>query len=78
MSSLYAHFYAGMQWTALPVGALLLFFATFVAVVVRVSLASHRKELEAAALLPFDEHELATPGAVMPRRSPAEERSPRP
>lgn len=86
MSSLYAHFYAGMQWTALPVGSLLLFFATFVAVVVRVSLASHRKELEAAALLPFDEHELTTtvppPGrasrAPAPPASSCEERSPRP
>ena len=57
MSSLYAHFYAGMEWTALPLLALFLFFGTFVAVVIRVSLASRRKEIDAAALLPFDEHE---------------------
>lgn len=67
MSSLYAHFYSGMQWTALPIAALLLFFGTFIAVVVRVSLASHRKELEAAALLPFDENELTT---TVPLRAP--------
>jgi hypothetical protein len=60
MSSFYAHFYAGMQWTALPLLALLLFLGTFVAVIVRVSLASRRQEIEVAALLPFDAHETVT------------------
>jgi cbb3-type cytochrome oxidase subunit 3 len=60
MSSLYAHFYAGMEWTALPLLALFLFFGTFVAVVIRVSLASRRREMDAASLLPFDEHEIAS------------------
>jgi hypothetical protein len=60
MSALYAHFYSGMQFTALPVAALCLFLGTFVAVVVRVSLASRRKEIEVASRLPFDEHEVTT------------------
>ena len=54
---MYAHFYAHMRWTALPLFGLLLFLVTFIAVVVRVLLASRRKEIEAAARLPFDPHE---------------------
>lgn len=70
MSSLYAQFYAGMQWTALPVFSLLLFFGTFVAVIVRVSLASRRQEIDAAAQLPFDDREtFITTSAPSARRA---------
>jgi cbb3-type cytochrome oxidase subunit 3 len=64
MSKIYAHFYAGMSWTSLPLLALLLFLGTFLAVIVRVSLASRRKEIEAASRLPFDEHETVTAEGV--------------
>lgn len=52
---MYAHFYAGMQFTALPLVGLAIFFTTFVAAIVRVSLRSRRQELEAASRLPFDD-----------------------
>ena len=52
-----AHFYAHMRWASLPIFALCLFLATFVAVVIRVCLASRRREIEAAARLPFDDNE---------------------
>ncbi len=58
---MYAHFYAHMRWTSLPIFALFLFLATFVAVVVRVLVASRRREVEAAATLPFDAHETIHP-----------------
>jgi cbb3-type cytochrome oxidase subunit 3 len=64
MSAFYAHFYSGMQWTALPVLALFLFLGTFVAAVVRVCLASRRKEIEAAARLPFDDRETIVTHAI--------------
>jgi cbb3-type cytochrome oxidase subunit 3 len=67
MSAFYAHFYSGMPFAALPVLALCLFFGTFVAVVVRVSLASRRKEIDAAARLPFDDHEIAHPDPLQRR-----------
>jgi len=54
---MYAHFYAGMRWTSLPLLALGLFLAVFVAAIVRVWLPSQRREIEAASRLPFDEHE---------------------
>ena len=54
---MYAHFYAHMRWTSLPLFSLILFLATFVAVVIRVLLASRRAEIDAAARLPFDSHE---------------------
>jgi cbb3-type cytochrome oxidase subunit 3 len=43
----------------LPVLALLLFLAVFIAVIVRVSLPSRRREIDAAARLPFDDRERA-------------------
>lgn len=52
---MYGHLFHGSDWTALPQLALLLFLATFVAIVIRVSLRSQRKDLDAASLLPFDE-----------------------
>jgi cbb3-type cytochrome oxidase subunit 3 len=58
---MYAHFYAHMRWTSLPLFALCLFLTTFVAVVVRVFLASRRKEIDAAAQLPFDCYETTHP-----------------
>jgi cytochrome c oxidase cbb3-type subunit 4 len=54
---MYAHFYAGMHWTSLPVLALLLFLGVFITAIVRVSLPSRRREIEAASRLPFDERE---------------------
>ena len=54
---MYAHFYAGMQWTNLPVFALLLFMVTFLGAIVRVSRKARRAQLDAAARLPFDENE---------------------
>jgi len=56
---MYAHFYAGMHWTSLPVLALLLFLFVFITVIVRVSLPSRRREIDAAARLPFDDREHA-------------------
>lgn len=55
--SMSAHFYAGMHWSSLPVLALLLFLTVFVVAIVRVSLPSRRREIDAAARLPFDERE---------------------
>jgi hypothetical protein len=54
---MYAHFYAHMRWASLPLFALVLFLTTFIAVVVRVCLASRRMEIDAASRLPFDQHE---------------------
>ena len=54
---MYAHFYAHMRWASLPIFALFLFLSTFVAVVIRVCLASRRKEIDVAARLPFDGNE---------------------
>ena len=51
---MFAQFYAGMRWTALPVFALLLFAATFVAVILRTWLPSRRAELDRLARLPLD------------------------
>jgi cytochrome c oxidase cbb3-type subunit 4 len=54
---MYAHFYAGMRWTSLPLLALGLFLAVFLAAIVRVWLPSRRQEIEAASRLPFDDRE---------------------
>ena len=54
---MYAHFYAGMRWTSLPLLALGLFFAVFITAIVRVWLPSRRREIEAASRLPFDDRE---------------------
>jgi hypothetical protein len=54
---MYAHFYAGMRWTSLPLLALGLFVAVFLAAIVRVWLPSQRREIEAASRLPFDAQE---------------------
>ena len=54
---MYAHFYAGMRWTSLALLALGLFLAVFLTAIVRVWLPSRRRELDAAARLPFDDHE---------------------
>lgn len=52
---MYAQFYAGMRFTELPLFALLLFFVTFVAVVVKVTLITRRSDLESIARLPLDD-----------------------
>lgn len=54
---MYAHFYAGMQWTALPIFALLLFLSTFLAATVWAWRSSRRSHFDAAARLPFDDNE---------------------
>jgi len=53
--SMFAQFYSGMRWTSLPVAALLLFLATFVAAVVRVTVLARRSDLEPLARLPLDD-----------------------
>jgi len=63
---MYAHFYAHMRWTSLPVFALLLFLGTFLAVIVRVVLSSRRQEIDVAARLVFDDRE-TTHAAGSPR-----------
>ena len=63
---MFAQFYAGMRWTALPVFALLLFAATFVAVILRTWLPSRRAEMDRLARLPLD----AESGAATDRRTP--------
>jgi cytochrome c oxidase cbb3-type subunit 4 len=50
---MFGQFYAGMRWTELPVAALLLFLAVFVAVVVRICRA-RRDEVDAIARLPLE------------------------
>ena len=50
---MFGQFYSGMRWTALPVFALILFLATFLAVVVRTLLPAKRAELERLARLPL-------------------------
>lgn len=61
---MYAHFYAHMRWASLPIFALCLFLTTFVAVVVRVFLASRRREIDVASQLPFDPHETIQAGST--------------
>jgi hypothetical protein len=56
---MYAHFYAGMRWTSLPLLALGLFLAVFITAIVRVVLPSRRREIETASRLPFDDRERA-------------------
>jgi len=52
---MYAQFYAGSRLVDLPLFALLLFVATFVAVLVRTSVAKRRGEFEGIARLPLDD-----------------------
>jgi cbb3-type cytochrome oxidase subunit 3 len=51
---MFAQFYSGMRWSALPVFALLLFLGTFLTVVVRTLLPSKRSELDRHSRLPFE------------------------
>ena len=51
---MYAQFFAGMRWSALPVFALILFLVTFLVVVVRTLLPAKRAELDRLARLPLD------------------------
>ena len=50
---MFAQFYAGMRWAELPLAALLLFLAVFVAVVVKTCLTG-RDQVDAAAHLPLE------------------------
>jgi hypothetical protein len=70
MSSLYAHFYAGTPFQALPVFALVLFLGTFVAVVIRASISWRRREVDAAETLPFDPNERIAGSSPSPRSQP--------
>jgi len=65
---MYGHFYAGMPWTSLPLLALFLFLGVFITVIVRVSLPSRRREIEAAARLPFDDRERTRMDGSIERR----------
>lgn len=51
---MFAQFYSGMHWSALPIFALLLFLATFLTVVVRTLLPSRRAQLDQQARLPLE------------------------
>jgi len=52
---MYAQFYAGSRLVDLPLFALLLFVVTFVAVLVRTSIAKRRGDFESMARLPLDD-----------------------
>ena len=57
---MFAQFYSGMRWSALPVFALLLFLTTFVVVVLRTMLLAKHTELDQLSRLPLDTREVAT------------------
>jgi hypothetical protein len=57
---MFAQFYSGMRWSALPVFALVLFLTTFLVVVLRTMLLAKRTELDQLARLPLDATEVAT------------------
>ena len=52
---MYAQFYANSRLVDLPLFALLLFVATFVAVLVRTGLARRRGDFEGVSRLPLDD-----------------------
>ncbi|MCG5055373.1 MAG: CcoQ/FixQ family Cbb3-type cytochrome c oxidase assembly chaperone [Myxococcales bacterium] len=52
---MYRQFYQGMSFADLPLLALLLFFSTFVAVILRVTLFRKRNDFDHVARLPLDE-----------------------
>jgi hypothetical protein len=52
---MYGQFYAGMSLAGLPLFALFLFLAVFVAVVLRVTLLGRRPELDRMARLPLED-----------------------
>jgi hypothetical protein len=57
---MFAQFYSGMRWSALPVFALVLFLTTFLVVVLRTMLLAKRTELDQLSRLPLDATEVAT------------------
>lgn len=57
---MFAQFYSGMRWSALPVFALILFLTTFLVVVLRTMLLVKRAELDQLSRLPLDADEVAT------------------
>ena len=64
---MYAQFYAGSRLIDLPLFALLLFVATFVAVLVRTSVAKRRGDFESVARVPLDDGQ---PAPHAPQHSP--------
>ena len=52
---MYRSFYAGMSLTDLPLFALVLFMAVFLAVIVRTWVFRRREEFDALSRLPFDD-----------------------
>ena len=64
---MFAQFYSGMRWTDLPLLALFIFVATFVAAVVRIMFLTKRSELEAVARLPLHD-EIVTKKEVLRER----------
>ena len=68
---MYAQFYAGSRLVDLPLFALLLFVATFVAVLVRTSVAKRRGDFESVARLPLEDGQstASTPDGSRDRRT---------
>lgn len=64
---MYAQFYAGSRLVDLPLFALLLFVATFVAVVVRTGIAKRRGDFEGISRLPLDDGRSVQGGHEGPR-----------
>jgi hypothetical protein len=53
---MFAQFYAGMRWSALPLFALLLFLGTFLVVLLRTLLGARRDDVDRLARLPLEEN----------------------
>ena len=52
---MFGQFYAGMHWSALPLGALLLFLTTFLVVLLRTIFFAKRDEVDRLSRLPLDD-----------------------
>jgi hypothetical protein len=52
---MFGQFYAGMRWSALPLGALILFLTTFLVVLARTIFFGKRAEVDRLSRMPLDE-----------------------
>ena len=52
---MFGQFYAGMHWSALPLGALLLFLTIFLVVLLRTLFFAKRDEVDKLARLPLED-----------------------
>jgi hypothetical protein len=52
---MFGQFYAGMRWTALPLGALILFLTTFLVVLARTIFFARRDQVDKLSRLPLDD-----------------------